>query len=171
MGRFAGRRCGCSTSTIPGANDWLTVNRFTVKERDHTHRPDIVLFVNGLPLAVIELKNPTDEHATIRSAWNQLQTYKEHTPSLFALNEFLMVSDGTEARIGSLTAGWEWFNPWRTISGEGLADSHMPELQVMIEGVCQPARFLALVRDFVIFEDDGSAVVKKLAGLPPVRRG
>ena len=148
----------------PGANDWLAVNRFTVKERDHTHRPDIVLFVNGLPLAVIELKNPTDEYATIRSAWNQLQTYKEHIPSLFALNEFLMVSDGTEARIGSLTAGWEWFNPWRTISGEGLADSHMPELQVMIEGVCQPARFLALVRDFVIFEDDGSAVVKKLAG-------
>lgn len=91
----------------PDANDWLAVNQFTVTDRDHTHRPDIVLFVNGLPLGVIELKNPTDENATIKSAWQQLQTYKAHIPSLFTFNELLIASDGTEARIGSLTAGWE----------------------------------------------------------------
>lgn len=91
----------------PAANDWIAVNQFTVTDRDHTHRPDIVLFVNGLPLGVIELKNPTDENATIKSAWQQLQTYKAHIPSLFTFNELLIASDGTEARIGSLTAGWE----------------------------------------------------------------
>ena len=84
-----------------------------------------MLFVNGLPLGVIELKNPADEDATIKKAWQQLQTYKAELPSLFAMNELLMVSDGTQARVGSLTAGMEWFKPWRTIGGEALADSHM----------------------------------------------
>ena len=149
---------------VPDANDWLAINQFTVTDRDHTHRPDIVLFVNGLPLGVIELKNPTDENATIKSAWQQLQTYKAHIPSLFTFNELLIVSDGTEARIGSLTAGWEWFKPWRTITGEQLADSSLPEIQVLLTGTCEHSRLLALVRDFVIFEDDGSAIIKKLAG-------
>ena len=124
-----------------------------------------MLFVNGLPLGVIELKNPADEDATIWSAWQQLQTYKADLPSLFSMNEMLMVSDGIQARIGTLTAGREWFKPWRTITGEKLADSHMTELQVMLEGVCAPRRFLALVRDFIVFEDDGSgALAKKMAG-------
>ena len=101
-------------------NDWLAVNQFTVVENRHERRPDIVLFVNGLPLGVIELKNPADEDATIWTAWQQLQTYKAELPSLFAMNAALMVSDGVEARIGTLTAGREWFKPWRTISGEGL---------------------------------------------------
>ena len=110
-------------------------------------------------------KNPADEDATIWTAWQQLQTYKTELPALFAMNAALMVSDGVEARIGTLTAGWEWFKPWRTISGEVLADPHMPELQVMLEGVCAPRRFLALVRDFIVFEDDGSgALAKKMAG-------
>ena len=146
-------------------NDWLAVNQFTVVENNHERRPDIVLFVNGLPLGVIELKNPADEDATIWTAWNQLQTYKAELPSLFAMNAALMVSDGVEARIGTLTAGREWFKPWRTISGEGLADPHVPELQVMLEGVCEPHWFLSLVRDFIVFEDSGSgAPVKKMAG-------
>ncbi|MYA00890.1 MAG: type I restriction endonuclease subunit R [Chloroflexi bacterium] len=147
----------------PAANDYLAVNQFTVTERDHNHRPDIVLFVNGLPLGVIELKNPTDENATVKSAWQQLQTYKAHIPALFTFNELLIVSDGTEARIGSLTAGWEWFKPWRTITGEQLADSNLPEMQVLLAGACQHSRLLTLVRNFVIFEDDGGAIVKKLA--------
>ena len=114
---------------------------------------------------MIELKNPADEDATIKKAWQQLQTYKAELPSLFAMNELLMVSDGTQARVGSLTAGMEWFKPWRTIGGEALADPHMSELQVMLEGVCDPARFLALLRDFIVFEDDGSgALAKKIAG-------
>ena len=124
-----------------------------------------MLFVNGLPLGVIELKNPADEDATIRAAWNQLQTYKAELPALFAMNAVLMVSDGVEGRIGALTAGWEWFKPWRTVAGEALADPHMPQLQVMLEGVCTQHRFLALVRDFIVFEDDGGgALVKKMAG-------
>ena len=147
------------------ANDWLAVNQFTVKENRYTRRPDIALFVNGLPLALIELKNPADEDATIRTAWQQLQTYKAELPTLFACNELLMVSDGTQARVGTLTAGWEWFKPWRTVAGEALADPNKPELQVALEGVCEPGRFLDLVRDFIAFEDSGSgALAKKMAG-------
>ena len=149
----------------PTNNHWLAVNQFTVTENKNNRRPDIVLFVNGLPLGVIELKNPADEDATIWSAWQQLQTYKADLPSLFSMNEMLMVSDGTQARIGTLTAGREWFKPWRTITGETLADHHMTELQVMLEGVCARWRFLALVRDFIVFDDDGSgALAKKMAG-------
>ena len=149
----------------PASNDWLAVNQFTVVENKHERRPDVVLFVNGLPLAVIELKNPGDENATIWSAFHQLQTYKAEIPSLFTFNAALVVSDGLEARIGALTAGQEWFKPWRTIAGETLADSSIPQLQVLLEGVFNPRRLLALVRDFIVFEDDGSgALVKKMAG-------
>ena len=149
----------------PADNNWLAANQFTVVENRHERRPDVVLFVNGLPLAVIEIKNPTDENATIGSAFQQLQTYKADIPALFTFNAVLIVSDGLEARIGTLTAGREWFKPWRTISGEALADPHMPQLQVMLEGTCTPLRFLALIRDFIVFEDDGSgALLKKMAG-------
>jgi len=155
----------------PDNNDWLAVNQFSVTERRGTacraptRRPDVVLFVNGLPLAVVELKNAADENATIWTAWQQLQTYKAEVPSLFAFNELLMVSDGVEARAGTLTAGREWFKPWRTIGGEGLADAHLPELQVVTEGLLAPERFLSLVRDFVVFEDDGGGgIIKKMAG-------
>ena len=149
----------------PDGNDWLAVNQFTVVESRRERRPDIVLFVNGLPLAVIELKNPADENATIWSAFQQLQTYKAEIPSLFTFNAALIVSDGLEARIGTLTAGQEWFKPWRTITGEALADPRLPQLQVLLEGVCTPRRLLALVRDFIVFEDDGSGTLaKKMAG-------
>ena len=149
----------------PATNDWLAVNQFTVTEDRNNRRPDIVLFVNGLPLGIVELKNPADEDATIWTAWQQLQTYKAELPTLFSMSEVLMVSDGTEARVGTLTSGREWFKPWRTITGETLADPLMTELQVMLEGVFEPSRFLALVRDFIVFDDDGSgALVKKMAG-------
>ena len=145
-------------------NDWLAVNQFTVTENRNTRRPDVVLFVNGLPLGLIELKNPADEDATIRTAWNQIQTYKDELPTLFAMNEALMVSDGMEARLGTLTAGWEWFKPWRTVTGEAVADRHLTELQTMLEGVFERSRFLVLLRDFIVFEDDGGALAKKMAG-------
>ena len=145
-------------------NDWFAVNQFTVTENDIERRPDIVLFVNGLPLGVIELKNPTDENATIESAYAQLQTYKADIPTLFSFNEALIVSDGLDARIGTLTAGEEWFKPWRTISGESLEDKGVPQLQVMLSGACAPDRFLALIHDFIVFEDDGGALAKKMAG-------
>ena len=149
----------------PANNDWLAVNQFTVVENRHERRPDIVLFVNGLPLAVIELKNPVDESATVWAAWQQLQTYKTELPSLFALNAALAVSDGVLARVGTLTAGKEWFKPWRTISGEDLAPAFYPDLRVLIEGLFEKQRFLNLIRDFIVFEDDGSGeLVKKMAG-------
>jgi len=147
------------------ANDWLVVNQFSVVENKHSRRSDIVLFVNGLPLVVLELKNAANEDATIWSAFAQLQTYKFEIPSLFATNELLVISDGVEARTGTLTAGREWFKPWRTIEGEKLADTHVPELQVVIEGVFAPRRFLELVRDFIVFEAEGGArIFKKMAG-------
>jgi type I restriction enzyme R subunit len=146
-------------------NDWLTVNQFTVSEHQHTRRPDVVLFVNGLPLALIELKNAADEDATIWSAFQQLQTYQAELPLLFAFNAALVVSDGVEARLGTLTAGREWFKPWRTISGETLADPHLPELQVMLEGVFDKRRLLDLIGHFIVFEDaGGGAMAKKMAG-------
>ncbi len=149
----------------PTDNDWLAVNQFTVAESKRSRRLDVVLFVNGLPLAVLELKNAADENATLWSAFQQLQTYKNEIASLFAMNALLVISDGMEARAGTLTAGREWFKPWRTIAGERLADPHLPELQVVIEGVLAPRRFLDLVRDFIAFEDDGGGrVVKKMAG-------
>ena len=146
-------------------NDWLAVNQFTVTENKHERRPDIVLFVNGLPLGIIELKNPTDKGATIRSAWNQLQTYKSELANLFSMNGILVISDGIDARVGTLTAGFEWFKSWRTISGESEADSKLLELQVLFNGICKPERFLALLRDFTVFEDDGGGTItKKIAG-------
>ena len=164
-GRVRGGQVNVFDFDDPEANDWLAVNQFTVVENKNERRPDIVLVVNGLPLAVIELKNPVDESATIWSAFHQLQTYKAEIPSLFAFNAALIVSDGLEASIGTLTAGREWFKPWRTIAGEGLADPSLPQLQVLLEGVCAPRNLLALVRDFIVFEDDGSgALVKKMAG-------
>ena len=149
----------------PAKNDWLAVNQFTVVEGEHERRPDIVLLVNGLPLGLIELKNPADEEATVWTAWNQIQTYKAELTDLYAFNAVLIASDGLKARMGTLTAGREWFKSWRTIKGETLAGPHLPQLQVMLEGMCGRERFLALVRDFIVFEDDGSGkLAKKMAG-------
>ena len=148
----------------PTNNDWLAVNQFVIVEDKHVRRPDIVLFVNGIPLAVVELKNATDKDATIWTAFEQLQTYQTQTPSLFVANELLVISDGVEARVGAVGAGREWFKRWRKITGATLADAHLPELQVVIEGVFSPPCFLSLVRDFIVFDDDGSRIVKLIAG-------
>jgi type I restriction enzyme R subunit len=148
----------------PAGNDWLAVNQFSVVENKHARRPDVVLCVNGLPLAVLELKNAAAENATIWSAFQQIQTYQAEVPALFASNALLAVSDGTQARVGTLGAGREWFKPWRTVAGDTLAGAHEPELQVVIQGLCDPRRFLDLLRDFIVFEDDGGRIVKKMAG-------
>ncbi len=146
-------------------NDWLAVNQFTVTENKHTRRLDVALFVNGLPLAIAELKNAADEDATVWTAFQQIQTYKAEIPSIFAFNAAVLISDGVVARVGTVTAGREWFKPWRTTSGEGLAGAHLPEIQVAIEGLFDRRRFLDLVRDFLVFEDAGGGrLVKKMAG-------
>jgi len=148
----------------PDRNDWLAVNQYTVTEGKHTRRPDVVLFVNGLPLVVIELKNAGDEQATTRKAFQQLQTYKQDLPTLLAFNVALVASDGITARIGTLTADWERFMPWRTIDGETIAPRGTPELEVLIRGVFAQTRFLDLLRHFIVFEVDGDSITKKMAG-------
>ncbi|MDI3317843.1 MAG: type I restriction endonuclease subunit R [Bacillota bacterium] len=148
----------------PEANDWLAVNQFAVKEK-RPHRADVVLFVNGLPLAVVELKNPADEQATVWTAYHQIQTYKEDVPSLFTYNEALVISDGLQARIGSLTADRDRFMRWRVISGEDVADASLTELEVALRGVFDKRRFLQIIRDFIVFEDRGGGnLTKVMAG-------
>jgi len=161
-GSIAGAQVRLIDFDTPENNDWLAVNQFTVSENKHTRRPDVVLFVNGLPLGVIELKNPADENATIWTAFQQLQTYKREIPVLFGLNEVLVVSDGVEARLGTLTAEREWMKPWRTVTGEGLADPLVPELQVLIDGVFERHRFLELIRSCIVFEDWGGGKLAKI---------
>ena len=149
----------------PANNDWLAVNQFTVKENQSTRRADIVLFLNGLPLGIIELKNPADENTDVWDAWNQLQTYKAELPTLFSMNEVLVVSDGLNARVGTLTAGKEWFKPWKTMEDQEPGAANLPELQVMLQGVCDQNNFLNILKDFIVFDDDGSGkLVKKMAG-------
>lgn len=147
----------------PGNNDWLVVNQFTVVSGKRTRRPDLVVFVNGMPVAVIELKNPLTPNASVKSAWNQLQTYKAQIPDLFNTNELLVISDGTEAKVGSLTAGYERFGPWRTVDGRGLAPDSTPQLEVLINGIFDKGRLLDYIRHFVLWET-GDGLVKKIAG-------
>ena len=148
------------------ANDWLAVNQYTVIEGQHNRRPDIVVFVNGLPLGLIELKNAADEDATIWSAYAQLQTYKAEIPSLLHYNAVLLVSDGLQARIGSLTANQEWFKVWRTIDGESDAQKTALELEVLVRGVFERRRWLDLLQHFMVFEEDADtgALHKIIAG-------
>jgi len=148
------------------ANDWLAVNQFTVIEGQHNRRPDIVVFVNGLPLGLIELKNAADEDATIWSAYAQLQTYKAEIPSLLHYNAALVVSDGLQARMGSVTANQEWFKVWRTIDGQRDAAPGSLELETLIRGVFERQRFLDLLHHFIVFEEDSDsgALHKIIAG-------
>lgn len=150
----------------PEANDWLAVNQFTVIENRYNRRADIMVFLNGLPVGIIELKNAADENADIWAAFNQLQTYKQQIPSLFVHNAVLLISDGLEARIGTLSADRERFMPWRTIEGENLAPASMPQLEVLLRGAFEKRRFLDLVRHFIVFEEDPHAgsIIKKMAG-------
>jgi len=148
----------------PGANEFLAINQFTVEEDHFNRRADVVVFINGIPLAVLELKNIADEQATIRGAFNQLQTYKAQIPSLFHSNALLVISDGHEARLGTVTSDWERFMTWRTITGKELMPPGSLQLETLLEGVFEKARLLDLIRNFIVFEDDGEKVVKKLAG-------
>lgn len=146
-----------------GNNEFLAVNQFTVVENGINRRPDIVIFVNGLPLAIIELKNIADEDTTIWSAFNQLQTYKMQIPSLFPFNELLVISDGLEARAGTISSDRERFMPWKTIEGEKEESEFRPQLDVLLRGVFDKQRFLDLVRHFIVFEDNDGKLIKKIA--------
>ena len=145
-------------------NDWLALNQFSIQGPKRTRRPDVVLFLNGLPVVVVELKNPGDENADLWSAFNQLQTYKDDIPDLFLSNALLVISDGLEARVGSLTADRERFMAWRTIDGETVDPlGAMRELETLVHGLFQRELLLDYLRHFILFEDEGR-LVKKVAG-------
>ncbi len=145
-------------------NDWLAVNQFSLKGPKFTRRPDIVLFLNGLPLVVVELKNPADKNADIWKAYDQIDTYKDQIPDIFQYNEILVITDGSEARMGSLSANAERFMAWRTIDGLSLDPlGQFSELETMIRGVLNPVCLLDFLRFFVLFEHDGT-LIKKIAG-------
>ena len=145
-----------------GANDLLAVNQFTVagaRER----RADVVLFVNGLPLVVMELKRPGDANATLRGAFNQIQTYIQQVPELFMWNQVCVISDGISARAGSFTAGWEHYAPWKTVDGEGVAPGSWPQIEVLVAGMLAPGVLLDLAGSFVAVSGDGAGTVKRVA--------
>ncbi|HLL47775.1 MAG TPA: HsdR family type I site-specific deoxyribonuclease, partial [Longimicrobiaceae bacterium] len=153
----------------PANNDWLVVNQFTVGEEyanRNERRPDLVVFLNGFPIAVFELKDPTDPGATLERAWNQLQTYKRQVPRLFYTNAVLVISDGTEARVGSLTAPLERFGPWRSVDGRSPVPDRAPELQTLVSGLFARTRLLDYLRHFALWEQDPDTgrLVKKTAG-------
>jgi type I restriction enzyme R subunit len=167
----ASRRCFClsgyarrSIGSTPERNEWLAVNQFSIRGPHHTRRPDIVLFVNRLPLVLIELKNPADQNADVWKAYDQIQTYKEQIPDVFQYDGVLVISDGTEALLGRLSASGERFMAWRTIDSVTLDPlGEFNELQTLVPGVLAPQYRLDYLRYFVLFEDDGT-LVKKIAG-------
>jgi type I restriction enzyme R subunit len=145
----------------PNDNDFLAVNQFTVIENNIERRPDVVLFVNGIPLLILELKNLADENATIHTAYDQFQTYEDQLPSLFRYNEILVISDGIDARAGTITSEWERFMQWKTIDGEKPRKG-VTEIEVLLRGICEKQRLLDITRNFIVFEKDKDTK-KKLA--------
>lgn len=166
-GRIAGDTVRLVDFARPDNNDWLAVNQLTVLENlsqrragavANERRPDIVVFVNGMPLGLLELKNAADPNATLKKAWNQLQTYKQDMPNLCSYNEVMVISDGLEARAGTLSSDWGRFMPWRTVTGETLAPKGSPELETLVKGVFDKRRLLDLIEYFITFETDGATV-------------
>jgi type I restriction enzyme, R subunit len=137
----------------PTNNDWLAVNQYTIVAHGKNRRPDVLVFINGLPLGLLELKNPADENATLKGAWNQIQTYRTNIPSVFTANGVTVISDGTSAAMSSFTGGFEHYAPWKTIEGREVVTDR-PALEVLIKGVFDQARFLDILRNFVVFSDE-----------------
>ncbi len=145
----------------PDRNDFAVVNQFTIVENNVNKRPDILLFVNGLPLVVMELKNATDENATLKSAYQQLETYKQVIPSLFTYNAFLIISDGLEAKVGSLSAGLSRFMAWKTSDGKVEASPLIGQLEILIRGMLNPVTLLDLIRHFIVFEKSKKEIPRR----------
>lgn len=144
-------------------NEFLAVNQYTIIENNINRRPDVIIFLNGLPVIVIELKNPGDEKATIKGAFNQIQTYKKDIPSLFAYNELCIISDGIDARAGTISSNFEWFTHWRTIYGNKVASSKLPPIEVLIKGLLSRYNLVDFLRYFIVFDIDEDDIIKKAA--------
>ncbi|OGS20289.1 MAG: hypothetical protein A2252_12075 [Elusimicrobia bacterium RIFOXYA2_FULL_39_19] len=153
-GQERGERVWLIDFQNPENNDFFVINQFTVVEHNQNKRPDVILYINGIPLVVIELKNPADEHATIRKAYDQIQTYKKVIPSLFIYNTFCVISDGLEAKAGTISSAFSRFQAWKTITGEKEASAHVNQLEVLINGMLNKTTMLDLIRNFIVFEKD-----------------
>jgi type I restriction enzyme R subunit len=153
-GKERGERVWLVDFQKPGNNVFFAINQFTVIEHNQNKRPDVILFVNGLPLVVIELKNPADAHATVRKAYDQIQTYKIVIPSLFFYNAFCVISDGLEAKAGTISSAFSRFQTWKTIDGEKESSAHLSQLEVLIKGMLNKATLLDLIWNFIVFEKD-----------------
>lgn len=156
-------RVGLIDFDEPLNNDWLAINQYTIIENGKNRRPDVLVFVNGLPLGILELKNPADENATLKAAWNQIQTYRTDIPSVFTANAVTVISDGTSAAMSSFTGGFEHYAPWKTIEGRDVVTDR-PALEVAVKGAFDPARFLDILRNFIVFSDE--TVTDKKSGQP-----
>src|SRR5260370_41799012 len=144
-------------------NEFLVVRQYTVRgDKGSLRRLDLVVFINGLPLAVVEFKDPTDEQADIWKAYDDLQEYKTEVPALFGFNELLVISDGVETRLGSLTSDPDPFAQWKTIDGPPVTRATSP-LEVLIRGVFDKKRLLELIRHFIVFEVEPACINKKIA--------
>lgn len=148
----------------PDANDWLVTYQLTIRGTRTSRRPDLLVYLNGLPIAVFELKDAANENATLENAWLQLQEYKESIPTLFDTNELLVVSDGLEARVGSLTAGFEWFGPWKSHEGEQPKPETRSKITLLLDGLFEQRRLLAYLRDYIFWDGSERQPTKKIAG-------
>lgn len=162
-GRIVGDKVWLFDFNDPNNNEFLAVNQFTIIEENNNRRPDIILFVNGIPIVIIELKNPADENATIWTALNQLENYKIQIPSLFRFNEIMVISDGLEARAGTITSNKERFTPWKTIYENDAPPITMTQIEGLLRGMCSRETLLDLVRYFIVFEQERNNLLKKLA--------
>lgn len=158
--RIVGDKVWLIDYETPSKNEFLVVNQFTIIENNVNKRPDIILFINGIPLIVIELKNAVDENATIHSAYNQLQTYKQSIPSLFLYNALLIISDGWDAMYGSLTSPKQFFVPWKSIDGKMVADENMPQMEVMAKGMLNKEVLPDLIRHYIVFHQNKEQITK-----------
>ncbi|MHC5674040.1 type I restriction endonuclease [Nostoc sp.] len=147
-------------------NDWLAIHPLTIVEGNYTHCPDVVVFINGLPLAVIVSIQPSDQRATFKAGYQRIQTYIEQIPKLFDYNTFLVITYGSRARVGTLTSDWQEFLPWRTIDGEDFPAKGATELEVMIQGIFDKRRFLEQVLHLIVFEEKETSISKKLLRRP-----
>lgn len=162
-GRIVGDKVWLVDTDDPKNNEFLVINQFTVVENQNNRRPDILIFLNGIPIGVVELKNPADENATIYKAYKQIQTYKNEIPTLFAYNELVIISDGIECKAGSFNSPWERMMPWRTLDGENIASTAIPQVQVLIETVFEKQRLLDLLSNFIVFNNEDGKIIKKFA--------
>lgn len=159
-GQERGERVWLVDFQNPENNVFFAINQFTVSERNQNKRPDVILFVNGLPLVVIELKNPADEQATVRKAYDQIQTYKTVIPSLFFYNAFCVISDGLEARAGTISSAFSRFQAWKTVDGKKESSSHVSQLEMLIKGMLNKSTLLDLIRNFIVFEKEKKTDIK-----------